>query len=113
MSPDADAETFNKVANLLNILKLVGRSESSHPFMASLYTPLAVGDLAEGVHQRREGRSGMLPILGGLALAAMAGPHLADPLAKFMQKRKLDSASSLAKFLVGKLTPGSKAVGGI
>jgi len=101
---------FVKAANLLNLLKMVGRTEGSHPFMASLYAPLALGDFIESRKQRSEGGRGVVPLLGGLALSAMAAPHIADPVSKYMKRHELQSAGQLAKHLLGKLTPKAEPV---
>jgi len=95
---------FVKAANLLNLLKLVGKTEGSHPFMASLYAPLALGDFLESRKQRQEGGRGMVPLLGGLALSAMAAPHIADPVSAYMKKNQLQSAGQLAKHLLGRFS---------
>ena len=71
--------------------------------MAGLYAPLALGDFLESRKQRQEGGRGMVPFLGGLALSAMAAPHVADPLMAYMKRNQLTTAGELAKHLMGRL----------
>lgn len=94
---------FVKSANIMNLLKTVMRTEHSHPFMASLYAPLVAADLGEARHRMKEHgglRHAIVPGLAGGALAMMMAQHLADPIAKYLESKKLDTFPAVGKHLL-------------
>jgi len=94
---------FEKAANIMNALKTVMRSEHSHPFMASLYAPLVAADLGEARHRMKEKggfRHAIIPGLAGGALAMMMAQHLADPVMKFLERKKLNTVPEVGKHLL-------------
>lgn len=80
-----DTDTVSAVkmaASVLDAVRALGRSANSHWLGSALYAPLVAADLAEMRHQRRAGKSGVLPALAGTALAVMMAQHMAPALEK-------------------------------
>lgn len=87
-------------ASLMDVIKMVGRSADSHMLGSALYAPLVASDFMEARHQRRAGRSGMIPALAGGALAVMMAQHLAPMLEHGIKSPRAQQI--LARLGVGK-----------
>ena len=97
-------DEFEKAANVMNLLRSVLRSEHSHPFMAGLYAPLVAADLGEARHRMHEPGGGLrraiVPGLAGGALAMMMAQHLADPVMKYLERKKLNTVPQIGSHLL-------------
>jgi len=94
---------FEKAANVMNLLRNVLRSEHSHPFMAGLYAPLVAADLGEARHRMKEQgglRHAIVPGLAGGALAMMMSQHLANPVLKYLERKKLTTVPQIGQHLL-------------
>lgn len=81
-----DLTCVKQAASMMDALRALKATEGSHLLGTALYAPLVAADAMEAMHQRRAGKSGVVPALAGTALAVMMAQHAAPALEHFMQK---------------------------